>query len=202
MDSACFDGLAAAFFAVDEDDAEFDVAAFTFDDVDGFESGAAGGDDVVDDDDVLTGGEVSFDLFSCAVAFWFLADGEDLDCFVGVLVCGRDADGEGDGVGPECHAANGLDGEFFGMDFRADRVPADIADHGCAERVHGGDAAVDVEIGLLSRGEDEASGADGFFEQEGFEVGCGLEHGGGFRVLGEDSIAKSGEIAELVGEEL
>ena len=56
-------------------------------------------------------------------------------------------------------------------------MPAEIADHGGAEGVKRGDAAVDVEIGLLAGGEGKSSGADGFFEEQGFEVGGGLEHG-------------------------
>ncbi len=117
VDAAGFDGFLAAFLAVDEDEAEGDFAAFTFDGVDGFEGGSAGGDDVVDDDDGVAGFEVAFDLFAGAVAFGFLADGEDLECFVGVFRGGCHADGEGDGVGAEGHAADGVDFEVFGVDF-------------------------------------------------------------------------------------
>ena len=177
MDAFCLDGLAAAFLAIYEDDTEFHVAASIFDGFDGFEGGAAGGDDVIDDDDVLAGGEVSLDLFAGAVAFGFFADGEDLEGFLGVAAGGGHADGEGDGICAEGHAADGVDGEIFRMDLRADGVPAELADHGGAEGVEGGDAAVDVEVGLFAGGEGEGAGADGFFEQEGFEVGGDLEHG-------------------------
>ena len=178
MDAAFLDGLAAAFLAVYEDDAEFHVAALALDGVDGFQGGAAGGDDVIDDDDILAGGEVALDLFADAVAFRFLTDGENLERLVRVLAGGGHADGERDRVGSEGHAADRLDGEFFRMDLGTDGVPAEIADEGCAERIEGGDAAIDIKVGLFAGGEGEGSGAYGFFEEEGFEVGGGLEHGG------------------------
>ena len=64
-------------------------------------------------------------------------------------------------------------------------MPAEVADHGCAERIEGGDAAIDVEIRLFSGGKGERSGADGFLEEKGFEVGCSLEHGQMFGVSAE-----------------
>lgn len=177
MNSSCFNGLAAAFFAIDEDDAEFDMSAFFFDDVDGFQGRPPGSNDIIDDDDVLAGGEISFDLLTYAVAFWLLTDGEDLDGFVWMVAGGGHADGEGDRVGAEGHTADGLDGEVFRVDFGSDGVPAEVANHCCAKGIQGGDAAVDVEIGLFPGGESELAGADGFLEKQGFEVGCGLKHG-------------------------
>ncbi len=56
-------------------------------------------------------------------------------------------------------------------------MPSEVADEGGAEGVHGGDAAVDVEIALLAGCEGEGAGADGFLKKEGFEFGCGIEHG-------------------------
>ena len=69
MHSTGFDGLAAAFLAIDEDQAEGDFAALALDGVDGLEGGTAGGDDVVDDDDVVSRFEIAFDLFADAMAF-------------------------------------------------------------------------------------------------------------------------------------
>ena len=117
VDAARFDGLAPAFFTVDENDAECDFAAFAFDGVDGFERGSASGDDIVDHDDGIASFEVAFDLFARAVAFRFFTDSEDLECFVGVLSGGCHADCERNGVGSESHAADGVDLEVFGMDF-------------------------------------------------------------------------------------
>ena len=105
--------LAAAFFAIHQDDAEFHMAAFFLDGVDGFQGRSAGGDDVIDDDYVLAGGEVALDLFARAVAFGFLADSENLECLVRMLAGGGHADGERDRVRSEGHAADGLDGDFF-----------------------------------------------------------------------------------------
>lgn len=48
-------------------------------------------------------------------------------------------------------------------------MPPEIADEMGAERVERGDAAVDVEIALLSGGESESAGADGFLEEKFFE---------------------------------
>lgn len=160
VDAACFDGLAAAFLAIDEDDAEFYVATFFFDDVDGFQSRSAGGDDIIDDDDVLAGGEIPLDLLADSVAFRLFADGEDLDGLVWVAASGGHADGEGDRVGTEGHATDGLDGEVFRVDLGTDSVPAEVADHCCAKGIEGGDAAIDVEIGLFPGGEGELAGAD------------------------------------------
>lgn len=178
VDAAGFDGLATAFLAVYEDDAELDVGAFFFDDVDGFERGAASGDDIIDDDDVLAGGEISLDLLAAAVAFWLFADGEDLDGLVRVVAGGGHADGEGDGVCAKGHASDGLDGEVFRVNFGTHGVPSEVANHSGAEGIEGGDAAVDVEVGLFPRGEGEVASTDGFLEEEGFEIGCGLEHWG------------------------
>lgn len=168
MDASGLDGLATAFFAVYQDDGEFHGATGFFDDVDCFQCGTAGSDDVIHDDDVLAGGEVAFDLFSGTVAFWLFADCEDLEGFFRVGAGGGHADGERNRIRAECHATDGLDGEFFRMDLRADGVPAELSDECRAEGIHGGDAAVDVEIGLFSGGQGEGAGADGFFQEEGF----------------------------------
>ena len=106
-----------------------------------------------------------------------MADGEDLERLLGMLAGGGHADGERDGIRPKGNAADGLDGEFFLVDLGTNGMPAEIADQGCAEGIEGGDAAVDVEVGLLAGGEGEGSGADGFFQKQCFEVGGGLEHG-------------------------
>lgn len=150
MDATGFDGLSAAFFTIDQDDGEFDVTTFAFDSVDGFQSRSSGSDDIIDDDHILAGGEIAFDLFSGAVTFGFFANRENLECFIGMLAGGGHADGKGNRIGSKGHAADGLDGEFFRMDFGADCVPAEVADHGCAERIEGCDAAIDVEIRLFS----------------------------------------------------
>ena len=143
-----------------------------------FKRGAAGGDDIIDDDHVVTGLEVAFDLFARAVAFGFLADGEDLQRLVRVLGGGGHADGEGDRIRAESHAADGIDLEVLGVDFRAHGVPAEVADEIGAEGIERGDAAIDVEVALFAGGEGEVAGADGFFEQEFLEGGGGLKHGG------------------------
>ena len=63
------------------------------------------------------------------------------------------------------------------MDFGPDGVPAEFADEIRAEGIECGDAAIDVEIALFSGGEGEISGADGFFEEQGFQRGGGGMHG-------------------------
>lgn len=177
MDAAGLYGLAPAFLAIDKDDGECDAAAVEFYGIDGFEGGAAGGDDVIDDNDVVAGLEISLDLFAGAMFLGFFADGEDLEGFRGIPAGGGHADGEGDGIGAEGHASDGMDGELFRMDFRADGVPAEVSDEGGSEGIEGGDAAIDVEIGGFPRSEGEGAGSDGFFKQEGFEIcGC-LKHG-------------------------
>lgn len=56
------------------------------------------------------------------------------------------------------------------MDFGAHGVPAEIADEPCAKWIERGDAAIDVKVALFSRGEGECPGADGFLEEESFEI--------------------------------
>ena len=94
VDTTFFDGLPAAFFAVDQNDAEFHVASFPLNGVDGFQCGSTCCDHVINNDDVLTGGEVSFDLFSRAMAFGLFTDGVNLESFVGMLAGGGHADRE------------------------------------------------------------------------------------------------------------
>ena len=173
-----FDGLAAAFLAIHEHQAERDVSTFALNGVDGFESGAAGGDDVIHDDHVVAGLEIALDLFACAMALRLLADGKNLKGFGGIFRRRGHPDGEGNRVGPESHAADGVDLELLGMDLRADGMPAEIADEQGSERIERGHPAVDVEIALLAGSEGEAAGADRFLKQKFFQSGGGLEHGG------------------------
>ena len=76
-------------------------------------------------------------------------------------------------------------------------MPTKVADHGCAERIEGGDTAIDVEIRLFSGGQGEGSGADGFLEKESFEVGGGLEHGGRVSVSQESFNRESDFLREI-----
>ena len=169
MHSTRFDGLAAAFLAIHEDQAERDFAAFALYHVNGLEGGAASGDDVIDDDYVVARFKIAFDLFPCTVTFGLLANGENLESFLGIFHRGGHADGEGNGVGSESHAADGVDLELLGMDFRADGVPAEVADEQGSEGIESGDTAVDVEVALLAGGEGEGAGADGLLKQEVFQ---------------------------------
>ena len=163
MDAACFDRLASAFLAVHEDEGEGDFSAFTLDGVDGFERRAAGGDDVIHDDYNIAVLEVAFDLFACAVAFGFLADGEDLERFGGVFHGRSHADGEGNGVCAESHAAYGVDLELFGVDLGTYGVPAEVANEQGSEGIECRDTAVDVEVALGTGSQGEIAGADRFF---------------------------------------
>ncbi len=169
MHATSFDGLAATFLAVHQHEREGDFPAFALDGVDGFESGAASGDHVIDDDDRIAGFEIAFDLFAGPVALGLLADGEDLEGFGGIFHRRSHADGERNGIGTEGHAADGVDLEVLGMDLGTDGVPAEIADEECAEGIKGGDTAVDVEVTLLAGGEGEGASADGFLEQKFFQ---------------------------------
>ena len=61
-------------------------------------------------------------------------------------------------------------------------MPTELADHRGSEGVERRDTAIDIEIRLFAGRQCERSGAYGFPEQKGFEVGCGLEHAGKFGV--------------------
>lgn len=112
-----FDGLAPAFFAIHKDEGEGNFSAFALDGIDRLESGSPGGDDIIHDDDRVASLEISFNLFPRAMAFGFLADGEDLECLGRVFDGGKHADGKGDGVRAEGHAADGVDFQVLRVDF-------------------------------------------------------------------------------------
>ena len=66
---------------------------------------------------------------------------------------------------------------MLGMDLGADGVPAQVADEIGPKRIERSHAAVDVEIALLSRGQSEGAGTDGFLEQQFLERRGNVEHG-------------------------
>ena len=55
-------------------------------------------------------------------------------------------------------------------------MPAEVADESGAERVECGDPAVDVEVAFLAGGEGEGAGADGFLEEEFFQLRGDVAH--------------------------
>ena len=182
MDAPRFDGLPAAFLTIHQYECERDFPAFTLDGIDGLQRGSAGGDDVVYNNNGVARFEIPLDLFAGTVPFGFLANGENLERLAGIFNGGGHADSKRNGIGPESHAADGIDFQVFRVDFRTDRVPTEIADEKRAERIQGRDTAVDVKVALFPGSEGEVAGADGFQEQKFFEIGCGLEHGGMMRV--------------------
>ena len=196
VDAPRFDGLAAAFLTIDEDEGEGDFSTFALDGIDGFQGGAAGGDDVIDDDDGVAGFEISFDLFTRAVAFGLFADGENLKCFGRVSGGRGHADRQRDRIGAEGHAADGVDVEMLGMDLGTDSMPAEVADEAGTEGIERGHAAVDVEVAFFSRCEGEGAGTDGFLKQELFEGRSGVEHGRDDGMKAE--ILKSGKTETVI----
>ena len=196
VDAPRFDGLAAAFLTIDEDEGEGDFSTFALDGIDGFQGGAAGGDDVIDDDHSVAGFEIAFDLFAGTMAFGLLADGENLKRFGRIFHRGGHPDGQGNRIGAEGHAADGVDFELLGVDFRTDGMPAEVADEQGSEGIERGDAAVDVEVAFFSRCEGEGAGTDGFLKQELFEGRSGVEHGRDDGMKAE--ILKSGKTETVI----
>ena len=178
MDAASLDGLATAFLAIDKDQAKRDFPTFPLDRVHGLEGRTASGDDVIDHDDVVAGFEIAFDLSAGAVAFGLFADGKNLECFRRIFYRGGHSDGKGNRVGTQRHAADGIYLELLGMNLRTHRMPTEVADEQGSEGIECGHAAVDVEIALFAGGEGETAGADRFLEQQFFQCGSDLEHGG------------------------
>jgi len=181
--AALFDIFAATFLSVDEDEDESDVAVSFFDGVDGLNGGAAGGDDVVNDDDRIAGREISFDPFLSAVFFHGFADGKNLEWSSSrsrIFTLRGNADAKRDWIGAEGEAADGVDlfVQLRGGCFH--QRPADLADKAGAARIERSDAGVDVKVALRAGGECEFAVADGFF----LEQGAQLVFGGSFgRVL-------------------
>lgn len=194
-----FDVCSAALFAVDEAEDSGDVHAGLAGGFDGGDGAAAGGADVVDDDDVGSGLEEAFDLAACAVVFFCLADEEAVDegwggaFFAALLVAEFEGVGELDdfGVVGECPGAGGggvgdegigTHGEaaygfyLFRMgDLLADEVVEDEAGKTAAFGVEGGDAAVDVVVGLLAAGEGKVAELEGVGGDEVEEGGARVD---------------------------
>src|SRR5690606_40683264 len=72
-------------------------------------------------------------LFPRAVALRLFAHGENLQRFVRVLRGGGHADGQGDRVRAQGHAADGVDLEVLGVDLRAHGVPAERSEEHTSE---------------------------------------------------------------------
>ena len=143
---------------------------------DGGDGGAAGGADVVDDDDVGSELVEAFDEAAGTVSLLGLADEEAVDEGVAVVVQvvpGGGAGGVRDqGVGSHGEAADGLGlGEVL-----ANEVVQHEAGEAAAFGVQRGGAAVDVVVGLLAAGEGEVAESEGEgrdqVEQVGAVVGC------------------------------
>jgi len=174
-----FDLFAAALFAVDEAEDAGDGHAGFAGGFDGGDGAAAGGADVVDDDDMGSGREESFDLAAGAVGLFRFADEEAVDeggGKAGVFVAEFEGLGEfddlvvvregpgagGGGVGHEGVGTHGEAPYGFGVgDVLADKVVEDEAGEAAPFGVEGGDAAVDVVVGLLAAGEGEVAELEG-----------------------------------------
>jgi len=189
------DGSAAALFAVDEAEDSGNVHAGFAGGFDCGNGGTTGGADVIDDDDVGTGFEEPFDLAAGAVGFFGFADQEALDerggafVWVGFAVQLEDAReleylvvvGEGPGagaggVGDEGVGTHGEAADGFGVgDVVANEVVENETGEAAAFGVEGGDAAVDIVVGLFAAGEGEVSELEGVGSEEikecGFVVG-------------------------------
>ena len=187
-----FDCGSASLFAIYEADDSGDMHSGFTGGLDCGDGGAAGGADVVDDDDVCTGREEAFDFASGAVSFFGFADEESLDesrgeigGFVAEVEFGGELEdlvvvGEGPGagtggVGDEGVGSHGESAYGFGVgDVMADEVVEDKAGEAAAFGVEGGDAAVDVVVGLLAAGEGEVAELEGEggeeVEESGFVV--------------------------------
>ena len=177
-----FDVGAATLFAVDEAEDSGDVHACFAGGFDGRDGAAAGGADVVDDDDLRSLFEEAFDLAAGAVGLLGFADEEalqELRCRVGgieALLEGVPRAGAG-GVGDERVGSHGEAADGFGLrEMLADEVVEDQAGEAAAFGVEGGGAAVDVVVGLLAAGEGEVAQLEGEgrdeVEQGGAVVRC------------------------------
>jgi hypothetical protein len=180
------DGSAAALFAVDEAEDSGNVHAGFAGGFDCGNGGTTGGADVIDDDDVGTGFEEAFDLAAGAVGFFGFADQEALDERGGAFVWGgfavqledaRELEdlvvvGEGPGagaggVGDEGVGTHGEAADGFGArDVVANEVVENEAGEAAAFGVEGGDAAVDVVVGLFAAGKGEVSELEGEGSEE------------------------------------
>jgi hypothetical protein len=174
-----FDLFSAALFSVDEAEDAGDSHAGLAGGFDGGDGAASGGADVVDDDDAGAGLEESFDLAAGAVGLFrfadeeavdegggkagvFVAEFEGLGEFDDLVVVGEGPGAGGGGVGDERVGAHGEAAYGFGVrDVLADEVVEDEAGEAAALGVEGGDAAVDVVVGLLAAGEGEVAELEG-----------------------------------------
>ena len=179
------DGLdfgAAALFAVHEAEDAGDDHPGPAGGLNGEDGRAAGGADIVDDDDGGAGLQEAFDATAGAVGLFGFADQEAVEesgLEIGLGAGWEIAAGDGcpcagagdvgdEGVGAHGEAANG---DGFG-DVLADEVVENEAGEAAALRVESGDAAVDVIVGSLARGEGEVAEAEGVGGEDAEEVGA------------------------------
>jgi len=174
-----FDVCSTALFAVYQTEDAGYVHACLAGGFDGGNGGAAGGADVVHDNNVCAGFEEAFDAAACAVSFFCFADEEAMDeggdgtgVFVGFELEGAGEFGDLVAVGKSpCTSAGGVGDEWVGAhgesaysfdlvcvgDVFADEVVEDETGEATAFGVEGSDAAVDVVVGLLAAGEGEVT---------------------------------------------
>lgn len=176
-----FNIVSAALFAVDEAEDSGDVHAGFAGGFDGGDGGAAGGADVVDNDYGCSFFQEAFDLAAGTVGLFCFADEEAVDEsgyglgsgsevefageFENLIVIGEGpgagAGGVGDeGVGTHGQAAYGFDPIRIRNMF-VDEVVEDEAGEAAAFGVEGGDAAVNVIVGLFAARESEVAEFEG-----------------------------------------
>ncbi len=144
-----------------------DFAAEFLNAIDCLESAATGGNDVIDDDDVITGLDGAFDESLGAVSFGFLANHEAEER---PLLCGGgDEDTSDDRIRPDAHATKSGEFDIF-EEF--EEPPGDLEESFGAE----GDLfAIEIVRGFFSRGECEVAKLEGSLADEIHEA-VAVEH--------------------------
>lgn len=160
------DVLSPAFLAINQDEHESDFSAFFLNGLNGFEGGVASGDDIIDDDDGLIGGEIALDAATTTVAFGLFANGESLNDGGIRRQAGSHGSGEGEWVGPERETADGCGAGVALFDLSEQQLVEQATDQDGAPGIEGGDAAIDVEIARFAGCESKLAGFDGLGEQD------------------------------------
>jgi len=172
-----FDVGSAALFTVDQAEHPDDVHAGFLRGFDGGDGGAAGGADIVDDDDVGSQLVKAFEAAAGAVGLFGLADEEAVDERVVLMVQVVPCAGAG-GVRDQRVGSHGESADGIGVgEVLAYEVVHQEAGEPATFGVQGGGAAVDVVVGLLATGEGEVAETEGEGCDEVEEVDAVVGHG-------------------------
>ena len=156
---------ATAFLAINQCQDKGDLASRTLDRINRLKGRSAGGNDILDDNNGVTFGEVSFNELLAAVFFDLLSDRENLRGRFRVIGISGDADAQCDWIGSHGQAADRVHFATQLSRGLANEFPADFSDENGAMRIKRRYSGINIEVTLCPGSQSEASLADRFLEE-------------------------------------